>query len=68
MGILLRWIDMPKYHKSTTHRASAKVRWRSSTVEPNVSESMSSVAVAYTLPAAHSAAHWASASHGACSR
>uniref|UniRef100_A0A182FTC8 Uncharacterized protein n=1 Tax=Anopheles albimanus TaxID=7167 RepID=A0A182FTC8_ANOAL len=34
-------------------------------LEPNVSASMSSVAVAYTLPAFTRAAHWASASHGA---
>ena len=33
--------------------------------EPNVRQSMSSVAVANTFPALTMAAHWASASHGA---
>ena len=34
-----------------THFASLAVRWRSRIVEPNVRESMSSVAVANTFPA-----------------
>ena len=50
----------------STHLASLKVRCRRRTLEPKVSASMSSVPVAYTRPAFTSAAHCASASHGAC--
>ena len=53
-------------HAAVAYLASLAVRCLSSTVEPKVSESMSSVAVAYTFPAFTMAAHWASASHGAC--
>ena len=45
--------------------ASLEVRLRTSILEPNVRASISSVAVAYTLPALVNAAHCASASHGA---
>ena len=40
---------------------------RRRTVDPKVRASISSVAVAYTLPDLVRAAHWASASQGACS-
>ena len=46
------WISevIPPTHPPT-HFASLAVRWRSRIVEPNVRESMSSVAVANTFPA-----------------
>ncbi len=45
--------------------ASLKVKCLRRTGVPNVRESMSSDAVAYTSPALHIEAHWASASQGA---
>lgn len=45
--------------------ASATVRFLSCTLVPNVRASISSVPVAYTLPALTNTAHWASASPGA---
>lgn len=53
------------YKVNHTHLASLNVRCLSNTLEPKVRASMSSVPVAYTLPAFTRAEHWASASHGA---
>ena len=56
------------FKSPSTHFASLAVRWRNMTLEPNVRQSISSVAVAYTRPAFTMDAHWASASQGAYER
>lgn len=53
------------FNKMSPHLASATVKFLSSTVVPKVRASISSVPVAYTLPALTRAAHCASASPGA---
>lgn len=57
--------DFIFFNKMSAHLASATVRFLSSTVVPKVRASISSVPVAYTLPALTRAAHCASASPGA---